>query len=102
MKRSIDDFGVMNSVSLGLGKTPETASVAKQKKSIGRRHQGFYSGIALALGIGGAISPTDMASLSAFPLNQTLAQITPDATLGAEGSFVTPNVNVRGLPADRI
>ncbi|AFZ17446.1 two-partner secretion domain-containing protein [Allocoleopsis franciscana] len=32
----------------------------------------------------------------------TLAQITPDATLGAESSVVTPNVNVREFPADRI
>jgi filamentous hemagglutinin family protein len=32
----------------------------------------------------------------------TLAQITPDATLGAESSVVTPNVNVRGFPAERI
>jgi filamentous hemagglutinin family protein len=34
--------------------------------------------------------------------NRTLAQITPDATLGTERSVVTPNVNIRGLPADRI
>ena len=32
--------------------------------------------------------------------NCTLAQITPDATLGTERSVVTPNVNIRGLPAD--
>lgn len=31
-----------------------------------------------------------------------LAQITPDATLGAESSVVTPNVNVRGFPVERI
>ena len=30
------------------------------------------------------------------------AQITPDGTLGAEGSIITPNVNAGGLPADRI
>ena len=34
--------------------------------------------------------------------NPTLAQMTPDTTLGAESSVVTPNVNMRGLPADRI
>jgi filamentous hemagglutinin family protein len=34
--------------------------------------------------------------------NRTLAQMTPDTTLGAESSVVTPNVNMRGLPADRI
>ena len=34
--------------------------------------------------------------------NHTLAQITPDSTLGAEGSIVTPGVDIRGLPADLI
>ncbi|MBD2016490.1 filamentous hemagglutinin N-terminal domain-containing protein [Microcoleus sp. FACHB-53] len=34
--------------------------------------------------------------------SQTLAQITPDSTLGTESSVVTPNVNVRGFPAERI
>jgi filamentous hemagglutinin family protein len=34
--------------------------------------------------------------------NRTLAQITPDATLGTERSVVTPNVNIRGLPAKHI
>ena len=31
-----------------------------------------------------------------------LAQVVPDNTLGAEGSVVTPNVNIRGIPSDRI
>ncbi|HEY9832959.1 MAG TPA: filamentous hemagglutinin N-terminal domain-containing protein [Stenomitos sp.] len=31
-----------------------------------------------------------------------LAQIVPDNTLGTESSLVTPNVNIRGLPAERI
>jgi filamentous hemagglutinin family protein len=31
-----------------------------------------------------------------------LAQITPDSTLGTESSVITPNVNVRGFPAERI
>lgn len=31
-----------------------------------------------------------------------LAQITPDATLGAERSRITPGINVQGLPADLI
>ena len=30
------------------------------------------------------------------------AQIVPDNTLGAEGSVVTPNVNIRGIPSDQI
>ncbi len=34
--------------------------------------------------------------------NRTLAQITPDATLGAEGSVVTPGVDIGGQAADRI
>jgi filamentous hemagglutinin family protein len=42
---------------------------------------------------------TGTLALSSHPV---LAQITPDATLGTEGSIVTPNVNVRGLPADQI
>ncbi|MEQ9666808.1 two-partner secretion domain-containing protein [Coleofasciculus sp. G2-EDA-02] len=32
----------------------------------------------------------------------TLAQIQPDTTLGAENSIVTPNVEIKGLPADLI
>ena len=31
-----------------------------------------------------------------------LAQIVPDNTLGAEGSVVTPNVNIQGIPSDQI
>ncbi|WP_256973238.1 S-layer family protein [Nostoc sp. T09] len=31
-----------------------------------------------------------------------LAQITPDSTLGAESSMLTPNVSIDGLPADRV
>ncbi|HEY9600647.1 MAG TPA: filamentous hemagglutinin N-terminal domain-containing protein, partial [Allocoleopsis sp.] len=31
-----------------------------------------------------------------------LAQILPDNTLGAEGSVVTPNVNIQGIQSDRI
>jgi len=34
--------------------------------------------------------------------NHALAQITPDGTLGDRSSRVTPNVNIKGLPADRI
>ncbi len=47
----------------------------------------------IALGISGAIA------VSGSP---GLAQITPDPTLGTERSIVKPNVNVQGLPADRI
>ncbi|MGH2414885.1 MAG: filamentous hemagglutinin N-terminal domain-containing protein, partial [Microcystaceae cyanobacterium] len=34
--------------------------------------------------------------------DRTLAQITPDGTLGTESSVVTPNVTIKELPADRI
>ncbi|MDZ7990771.1 MAG: S-layer family protein [Nostoc sp. EfeVER01] len=34
--------------------------------------------------------------------NHALAQITPDGTLGDNSSRITPNVNIEGLPADRI
>ncbi len=34
--------------------------------------------------------------------NHALAQITPDGTLGNNSSIVTPNVNIKGLPTDRI
>jgi filamentous hemagglutinin family protein len=37
-----------------------------------------------------------------FPHPTTLAQITPDTTLGTEGSVVTPNVNIKGAAADQI
>jgi filamentous hemagglutinin family protein len=38
----------------------------------------------------------------AFSSVPALAQIVPDNTLGTERSQVTPNINIRGLPADRI
>ncbi|TVP65213.1 MAG: filamentous hemagglutinin N-terminal domain-containing protein, partial [Leptolyngbya sp. LCM1.Bin17] len=37
-----------------------------------------------------------------LPLVPTLAQITPDATLGTEASLVSPGVEVRGTVADLI
>jgi filamentous hemagglutinin family protein len=37
-----------------------------------------------------------------FPISAVLAQITPDATLGSEGSVVTPNAVVNGAQADLI
>jgi filamentous hemagglutinin family protein len=58
-----------------------------------RQHRGWHLGIALALGMSGAI---------AFSGKPATSQITPDATLGTQGSVVTPNVNIRGLPADQI
>jgi len=51
-------------------------------------------GLVSVLAMGGAIS--------AFSGNCALAQITPDNTLGAESSRVTPNVEVKGSPANLI
>ena len=50
-------------------------------------------GIALVFGLVGAIAYTG---------EPTVAQITPDSTLGAESSVVTPNTNVRDFRADLI
>ena len=41
-------------------------------------------------------------AIAILPSPPMWAQITPDTTLGSEGSFVTPNANVQGLPADLI
>ena len=34
--------------------------------------------------------------------NSAIAQIIPDGTLGTEGSVVTPNIEIKGTPSDRI
>lgn len=49
--------------------------------------------------IGIAIAATSGALFSG---NSTVAQIAPDRTLGAESSVVTPNVDIKGVPSDRI
>jgi filamentous hemagglutinin family protein len=36
------------------------------------------------------------------PQTPATAQITPDATLGAESSIITPNININGIPTDQI
>lgn len=38
----------------------------------------------------------------ASAVNPSYAQIIPDATLGAESSIITPNVNIKGSPANQI
>lgn len=43
--------------------------------------------------VGGAIAALEI---------RALAQITPDATLGTEGSRLTPNIQINGAAADRI
>ena len=50
-------------------------------------------GLASVLAVGGAIACSG---------DWVLAQISPDGTLGAESSVVTPNADIGGLPADRI
>jgi hypothetical protein len=54
-------------------------------------------------GIGIAIGTlAQLSVVIAIPSSPTQAQITPDTTLGAEGSRLTPGANVQGLPADLI
>jgi len=74
-----------------------------------RQYWGWQFSVRLLV-IGGAIPfaanapcfANGIASLHALSGNYTLAQITPDGTLGAESSVATPNVNIKGHSADRI
>jgi large exoprotein involved in heme utilization and adhesion len=59
------------------------------------------SGLARILTISGAIALAECFSHVAFS-DRALAQITPDATLGQEGSVVSPDTTVRGLTAELI
>ncbi|MCP2728081.1 two-partner secretion domain-containing protein [Limnofasciculus baicalensis] len=58
-----------------------------------RKCWGSRLGVATVLVCGGGIALT---------VNPVFAQITPDGTLGTEGSIVTPNTQIRGFPADLI
>ena len=58
-----------------------------------RTFWGCRLGVATVLVYGGAIALT---------VNPVFAQITPDVTLGTEASVVTPNSQIKGLPADLI
>ncbi|MFN6569521.1 filamentous hemagglutinin N-terminal domain-containing protein [Dendronalium sp. ChiSLP03b] len=58
-----------------------------------RRHWDWKLVIAIWLAMNGAI---------AFWADCALAQITPDNTLGAESSIVTPDVDIKGIPSDLI
>jgi len=57
---------------------------------IGKRWGWILAGV---VGIGGVLAGCG---------TDAVAQITPDTTLGTENSVVTPNVDIRGLPADLI
>lgn len=59
------------------------------------------SGLARILTIGGAIALAECFCHVAFS-DLVLAQITPDTTLGQEGSVVSPDTTVRGLTAELI
>jgi filamentous hemagglutinin family protein len=79
MKGCINLFGVNVSVSSS-GKTPEVFGERFLTKLASWGRCGWQLGIALGLGIGSVI---------ALPNALAFAQITPDATLGAESSQVT-------------
>jgi filamentous hemagglutinin family protein len=55
----------------------------------------------LFLFAGGLAIPT-VSYANTFPHTTTLAQITPDTTLGTEGSVITPNVNIKDAAADQV
>ena len=57
------------------------------------KRYGYFCQIGIAITITGAISIYG---------NTSSAQIAPDNTLGAESSVVTPNIDIKGLPSDRI
>src|SRR5919202_1801413 len=93
MKRGIDHFGVTGGFSFGLDRTPHRVIAPNPNRSATWWRCGLHRALALALGLSGTF---------ALISDRTLAQITPDATLGSEPSVVTPNVTIRGLPANRI
>ncbi|HEY9834636.1 MAG TPA: filamentous hemagglutinin N-terminal domain-containing protein, partial [Stenomitos sp.] len=55
------------------------------------------TGISLVIG-----TIAQLSVVMAIPSSPTLAQITPDTTLGAESSRITPGITGQGLPADFI
>ena len=65
------------------------------------RSWSWRSELARFLTINSAITLTGCFAIAYF-CDRTLAQITPDATLGGESSVVTPNINVGGQTADQI
>jgi len=61
------------------------------------RNTRWFLEIAMGGAIGAAVSLT-----FALGANSASAQITPDNSLGAESSVVTPNVQIKDIPSDRI
>lgn len=67
----------------------ETGMVMLRKNGF-RRFQLRLVGSLVATGLGLGLT------------SSTLAQIIPDDSLGQESSIVTPNVDIQGIPSDRI
>ncbi|HEY9668718.1 MAG TPA: filamentous hemagglutinin N-terminal domain-containing protein, partial [Coleofasciculaceae cyanobacterium] len=108
MKRRIDPIPLTGEVFL-FGKTLERVAEENLTKQASQRR---YSQLEIALTFRKrsaiafmgrfAISFAGILGAIAFSGNPVVAQITPDVTLGSEGSIVTPNTNVRGFPAELI
>ncbi len=86
-----NQFGMGGAMS-STGKIPDALGEKKYARPSSWQDRGWRFGIVLALGISGAIASSG---------NRTLAQITPDTSLGAESSVVTPNV-INSIPSDQI
>ena len=96
----IDRFRMTGAVSISSDKTSEP-STGKKLALPGRWRHCWQFGMAMALGIGGAITLTGCFAI-AFSGNRANAQsnIVPDGTLGNESSVVVPNF--QGLPVEAI
>ncbi len=94
MERCINRTRMTDIAAISISQFSEAKGKEKLTMSTLRWRPSWRLGIVLAFGIVGAII--------AYSCESSLAQITPDATLGTEGSVITPNTNVRGLPADLI
>src|SRR3712207_3005400 len=123
MQKCIDGFKLIDTASLSMAKTPEASSKESFTLFTVQQRWGWQFRIALAfakrdkvqhgafaakhtlrlmaLGMMSGAMCFTIASLDAFSGNRALAQITPDATLGAESSVVVP-LDPLGLPVDQI
>ncbi|MCA1992658.1 MAG: filamentous hemagglutinin N-terminal domain-containing protein [Coleofasciculus sp. S288] len=93
MKWRFSDVDMTGAASTQLGKTPEGLGEKNFTTLVSWWRCCWQVGIGVTFGMSGAM---------ALFTTPALAQITPDATLGTERSVVTPHVDIRGLPADRI